>query len=238
MAPAIIFIDELDAIGREARRRPGGAADDEREQTLNQILTEMDGFSGSEGVIVIAATNRPNPRPALLRPGRFDRRVTVSPPDRPDASASSGPHTQRAPRPRGRPLPVGLAHPGHGGSRPEEPRQRGGLAPARRRAVTPATDFDRGARAVLLGAERRIAVSALERARDRLSRGRARAVGHARARRRPGQQVSIVPRGQSLGVDLPGRGAGPLRLRHRLPARAASSSRWAGVPPRISSTAT
>ena len=81
-APAIIFIDELDAIGRA---RGGGVSlggHDEREQTLNQILTEMDGFSGSEGVIVIASTNRPEVLDsALLRPGRFDRRVTVNPPD-------------------------------------------------------------------------------------------------------------------------------------------------------------
>ncbi len=81
-APAIVFIDELDAIGRS---RGGGASfggHDEREQTLNQILTEMDGFTGTEGVIVIASTNRPEVLDsALLRPGRFDRRVSVSPPD-------------------------------------------------------------------------------------------------------------------------------------------------------------
>ncbi|MDP8968547.1 MAG: ATP-dependent metallopeptidase FtsH/Yme1/Tma family protein, partial [Actinomycetota bacterium] len=84
-APAIIFIDELDAIGR-ARGGGGGGyggGNDEREQTLNQILTEMDGFTGSEGVIVLAATNRPEVLDAaLLRPGRFDRRLTVNPPDK------------------------------------------------------------------------------------------------------------------------------------------------------------
>ena len=83
-APAIIFIDELDAIGR-SRGGPGGGlgGHDEREQTLNQILTEMDGFTGSEGVIVLAATNRPEILDqALLRPGRFDRRVAVNPPDK------------------------------------------------------------------------------------------------------------------------------------------------------------
>ncbi len=81
-APEIIFIDELDAVGRA---RGGGVSvggHDEREQTLNQILTEMDGFDGSEGVVVIAATNRPEILdPALLRAGRFDRRVMVNPPD-------------------------------------------------------------------------------------------------------------------------------------------------------------
>ena len=82
VAPAIIFIDELDAIGRARGGAQSLGGNDEREQTLNQILTEMDGFTGTEGVVVLAATNRPEILdPALLRPGRFDRRVTVSPPD-------------------------------------------------------------------------------------------------------------------------------------------------------------
>jgi cell division protease FtsH len=82
VAPAIIFIDELDAIGRACGGSAAIGGHDEREQTLNQILTEMDGFTGNEGVVVLAATNRPEILdPALLRPGRFDRRVTVSPPD-------------------------------------------------------------------------------------------------------------------------------------------------------------
>ena len=89
-APAIIFIDELDAIGRA---RSGGGAiqhNDEREQTLNQILTEMDGFTAGQGVIVLAATNRPEMLDtALLRPGRFDRRVTVNPPDQAGRRPSS-----------------------------------------------------------------------------------------------------------------------------------------------------
>jgi hypothetical protein len=89
VAPAIIFIDELDAIGRAARRRHAARRHDEREQTLNQILTEMDGFTGAEGVIVIAATNRPEILDsALLRPGRFDRQVPVSPPDQVGAGSS------------------------------------------------------------------------------------------------------------------------------------------------------
>ena len=89
-APAIIFIDELDAIGRIRGGSLGGAAHDEREQTLNQILTEMDGFSGSEGVIVIAASNRAELLdPALLRHGRFDRHVPFAPPTEPGASGSS-----------------------------------------------------------------------------------------------------------------------------------------------------
>src|SRR5438477_10577354 len=82
-APSIIFIDELDAIGRSRASSATFGANDEREQTLNQILTEMDGFTQNQNVVVLAATNRPEVLdPALLRPGRFDRRVTVSPPDR------------------------------------------------------------------------------------------------------------------------------------------------------------
>ncbi|MDQ3896972.1 MAG: ATP-dependent metallopeptidase FtsH/Yme1/Tma family protein, partial [Actinomycetota bacterium] len=81
-APAIIFIDELDAIGRARGGSTSVGGHDEREQTLNQILTEMDGFDGTEGVVVLGATNRPEILdPALLRPGRFDRRLTISPPD-------------------------------------------------------------------------------------------------------------------------------------------------------------
>ncbi|MEA2136941.1 MAG: cell division protease FtsH, partial [Solirubrobacteraceae bacterium] len=98
-APAIIFIDELDAIGR-ARGGGGGfgGGHDEREQTLNQILTEMDGFTGSEGVIVLAATNRPEILDAaLLRPGRFDRRLTVNPPDKEGRAAILAIHTRSVP---------------------------------------------------------------------------------------------------------------------------------------------
>src|SRR5207244_10982260 len=82
-APSIIFIDELDAIGRSRASSATFGANDEREQTLNQILTEMDGFTPNQNVVVLAATNRPEVLdPALLRPGRFDRRGTVSAPDR------------------------------------------------------------------------------------------------------------------------------------------------------------
>ena len=98
VAPAIVFIDEIDAVGR-ARGRAGSAGGvDEREQTLNQILTEMDGFSGFEGVIVIAATNRIDVLdPALLRPGRFDRRVTVGAPDKRGRRAILAVHARDTP---------------------------------------------------------------------------------------------------------------------------------------------
>jgi cell division protease FtsH len=97
-APAIIFVDELDAIGR--RRGAGNVlgGNDEREQTLNQLLIEMDGFDSREAVIVLAATNRSDVLdPALLRPGRFDRRVTVQPPDRAGRAEILNVHTRGVP---------------------------------------------------------------------------------------------------------------------------------------------
>src|SRR6476620_9570882 len=99
-APAIIFIDELDAIGRSRSGNVGGLSggNDEREQTLNQILTEMDGFAPTDNVIVIGATNRVEVLdPALLRPGRFDRRIAVQPPDRPGRVKILQIHTRSVP---------------------------------------------------------------------------------------------------------------------------------------------
>jgi cell division protease FtsH len=97
-APAIVFIDELDAIGQARGGVVYGGANSEQEQTLNQILSEMDGFTGREGVIVLAATNRPDMLdPALLRAGRFDRRVTVAPPDKVGREAILRVHTRGVP---------------------------------------------------------------------------------------------------------------------------------------------
>ncbi len=131
-APAIIFIDELDAIGRS--RSAGGpnisGGHDEREQTLNQILTEMDGFDARSGVIVLAATNRPEILdPALLRPGRFDRRVSVQPPDRAGPRGDPPrPHPLGAAVAERRPGLAGLLDAGDGRRRPRQPGQRGGAA--------------------------------------------------------------------------------------------------------------
>ena len=126
-APCIIFIDEIDAVGRHRGAGLGGGHD-EREQTLNQLLVEMDGFESNDGVIIIAATNRPDVLdPALLRPGRFDRRIVVP---RPDVArprwASSQVHTRKVPlgdrrRPRGH----RARHARLLGRRPRVPRQRG-----------------------------------------------------------------------------------------------------------------
>ena len=154
VAPSIIFIDEIDTIGRT---RGGGASvsgHDEREQTLNQILTEMDGFTGSEGVIVIAATNRADILdPALTRPGRFDRVVSVSPPDRAGREAILGIHTREIPlAPRCGPGPGGPDDPGHDGSGSGQSRQRGRAA--RREAQAGPGDAVRPVRGAGEGAAR------------------------------------------------------------------------------------
>ena len=128
-APAIVFVDEIDAVGRQRGAGLGGG-NDEREQTLNQLLVEMDGFDDQTSVIVLAATNRPDVLdPALLRPGRFDRQVTVAFPDRAGREAIlRDPFPQDPARPvRGprahRPVDAGLLR-----RRSRQPRQRGGAA--------------------------------------------------------------------------------------------------------------
>ena len=131
-APAIVFIDELDAIGRSRTSGVAGfsGGNDEREQTLNQILTEMDGFDSATSVIVIAATNRPDVLDAaLLRPGRFDRRVAVQPPDRAGREAILRVHARGVPLgARRRPRQDRGDDAGHGRGGSRESRQRGGAA--------------------------------------------------------------------------------------------------------------
>ena len=133
-APCIIFIDEIDAVGRHRGAGLGGGHD-EREQTLNQLLVEMDGFESNDGVILIAATNRPDVLdPALLRPGRFDRRIVVP---RPDVKGRLGilrVHTKKvAAGRRRRPRDHRPRHAGFLRRRPREPGQRGGAARRPRR---------------------------------------------------------------------------------------------------------
>jgi cell division protease FtsH len=135
-APCIIFIDEIDAVGRHRGAGLGGGHD-EREQTLNQLLVEMDGFEGNEGVIVIAATNRPDVLdPALLRPGRFDRQVVVPLPDVGPRADPQGAHAQGAAGRRRRAAVIARGTPGLLRRRPRQPGQRGG-AVRRARNKTP-----------------------------------------------------------------------------------------------------
>ena len=218
-APAIIFIDELDAIGRA---RGGGAAfggHDEREQTLNQILTEMDGFTGSEGVIVLASTNRPEILDAaLLRPGRFDRRVTVNPPDKEGRRKILDVHTRNVPLAPNLHLDaIAAATPGMVGADLRNLVNEAALTAARRNHECGAGGLHR-----LAGAHR-----ARGRAEDHDLGGRARAHGlprvgpcrarHAPARRRSrAQGVHRAPRARP-GRDLPEPQRGPLRLRRRVP---------------------
>jgi cell division protease FtsH len=201
-APAIVFIDELDAVGRIRAGGMGAAAHDEREQTLNQILTELDGFAGTDGVIVLAATNRPEILdPALLRPGRFDRRIVVAPPDRAGRERILGVHTRGVPLGTGVDLEVIAATtPGMVGADLKNLVNEAALTAARRGADDlGSADFDRAVEKIVLGAERRISIPELERARTAYHEA-----GHALlSMLEPGadplRKVSIVPRGQTLG---------------------------------------
>ena len=146
-APCIIFIDEIDAVGRHRGAGLGGGHD-EREQTLNQLLVEMDGFELKDGIILIAATNRPDILdPALLRPGRFDRQIVVDRPDRDGPREDPrGAHQGQADRPRDRPRRARRADARVHRRRPRQPRQRGGAAgrPPRPQGRRPWTSSRRG----------------------------------------------------------------------------------------------
>ncbi|MET0602548.1 MAG: ATP-dependent zinc metalloprotease FtsH [Baekduia sp.] len=204
-APSIIFIDELDAIGRQ---RGGGASlggHDEREQTLNQILTEMDGFTGSEGVIVLASTNRPDVLDAaLLRPGRFDRRVTVNPPDVDGREKILEVHTRSVPLADDVDL-KGLAAttPGMVGAdlRNLVNEAALGAAKAGHKAVESA-DFYNAFEKIVLGTERRITLSHEERERTAYHEGGHALLGMLEPGADPVRKVSIVPRGRALGVTF------------------------------------
>ena len=201
-APAIIFIDELDAIGRMRGGALGGAAHDEREQTLNQILTEMDGFSGSEGVIVIAATNRAEILDgALLRPGRFDRRVVVSPPDRAGRARILEVHTRTVPLDPDVDLErVAGRTPGMVGADLKNLVNEAALVAARRSGTSLVeSDFEDAIERIVLGAERHITISDLERARTAYHEAGHALLGMLEPGADPVHKVSIVPRGQSLG---------------------------------------
>ena len=203
-APAIIFIDELDAIGRSRGAGVMGGHE-EREQTLNQILTEMDGFSGAEGVIVLAATNRPEILDvALLRPGRFDRRVAVNPPDQAGRLAILKVHTRHMPLADDVDL-EGLASssPGMVGADLKNLANEAALMAARRRHErVQLADFTDALEKILLGAERKIMLSKDERERTAYHES-----GHALlGMLEPGadtvRKISIIPRGRALGVTF------------------------------------
>ncbi|MFJ7074488.1 ATP-dependent zinc metalloprotease FtsH [Streptomyces sp. NPDC098781] len=205
VAPSIIFIDEIDTIGRV---RSGGASvsgHDEREQTLNQILTEMDGFSGSEGVIVIAATNRADILdPALTRPGRFDRVVNVSPPDRRGREAILGIHTRDIPLAEDVDL-VQLARqtPGMTGADLANLANEGALLAVKRgQERVSAADLSEALEKVQLGAERTLVMPEEDRRRTAFHESGHALLGMLQPGADPVRKITIVPRGRALGVTM------------------------------------
>ena len=202
-APCIIFIDEIDAVGRHRGAGLGGGHD-EREQTLNQLLVEMDGFEANEGVILIAATNRPDVLdPALLRPGRFDRRVVVP---RPDVKGREGilhVHTRKVPV--GTDVDIGVlarATPGFAGADLENLVNEAALLAARNnKDKVDMHDFELAKDKVMMGAERRSMIISEEEKRNTAFHE----AGHALvAKLLPGadpiHKVTIIPRGMALGL--------------------------------------
>ncbi len=205
-APAIIFVDELDAIGRSrgVGSIPGGGHD-EREQTLNQILTEMDGFTGNEGVIVLAATNRPEILDsALLRPGRFDRRVVVSPPDQRGRRQILEVHTRSVPLGKDVDLDaIASTTPGMVGADLRNLVNEAALLAARRNKTSVGrAEFSDALEKILLGAERRILISPEERERTAYHESGHALLGMLEPGADPVRKVSIIPRGRALGVTF------------------------------------
>jgi len=206
-APAIIFIDELDAVGRS--RSAGGpnisGGHDEREQTLNQILTEMDGFDPRTGVIVLGATNRPEILdPALLRPGRFDRRVAVQPPDRAGREAILRVHTRSVPlAPEVDLGALASSTPGMVGADLANLVNEAALLAARRNhdKVSP-IDLSDALERIVLGAERKVMLTEDDRRRTAYHEAGHAIVGMLTPGADPVRKVSIIPRGQALGVTF------------------------------------
>src|SRR3954454_12421321 len=205
-SPAIVFIDELDAVGR-ARSTAGGygGGSDEREQTLNQILTEMDGFGSATSVIVIGATNRIDVLDqALLRPGRFGRRVAVLPPDREGRRLILEVHTRDVPLGPDIDLDrIAATTPGMVGADLANLVNEAALLAARSdRSEVSSADFAQSLEKILLGAERKIMMTPADRRRTAYHEAGHALVGMLTAGADPVRKITIVPRGQSLGVTL------------------------------------
>ncbi len=206
-APAIIFIDELDAIGR-SRSAGGGFSSgghDEREQTLNQILTEMDGFETGDGVVVLAATNRPEILDkALLRAGRFDRRVSVQNPDKVGREMILKVHTRSVPLADGVDLEsLAAATPGMVGADLANVVNEAALIAAKREhAAVHQGDLTDALEKIVLGTERNVVQSEEDRRRIAYHEGGHAIVGMLTPGADPVRKVSIIPRGQALGVTM------------------------------------
>ncbi len=204
-APCIIFIDEIDAVGRQRGAGLGGGHD-EREQTLNQMLVEMDGFEGSEGIIVIAATNRPDVLdPALLRPGRFDRQVIVGLPDVRGRAQILKVHMRRVPiAPDVDENIIARGTPGFSGADLANLVNEAALFAARgNKRVVSMQDFENAKDKIMMGAERRSMVMTEEQKESTAYHEAGHAiVGRLVPEQDPVHKVTIIPRGRALGVTF------------------------------------
>ena len=205
VAPAIIFIDEIDTIGRARGGARAFGGHDEREQTLNQILTEMDGFSGHEGVVVLAATNRPDVLdPALLRPGRFDRQIVVHPPDHKGRVEILKVHTRKVPLAEDVDLErLAASTPGMTGADLANLVNEAALLAARRgQDVVHQRDLTDALEKVQLGTARNVVIPEAQRRRTAYHEAGHALLGMLQPGADPVRKVSIIPRGRALGVTL------------------------------------
>jgi cell division protease FtsH len=204
-SPCIIFIDEIDAVGRQRGAGLGGG-NDEREQTLNQMLVEMDGFETGQGIIVIAATNRPDVLdPALLRPGRFDRQVVVPLPDIRGREQILNVHMRKVPLGNDvKPETIARGTPGFSGADLANLVNEAALFAARRAGRTvEMSDFERAKDKIIMGAERRTMVMDDEEKRNTAYHESGHAlIGKLLPKMDPVHKVTIIPRGRALGVTM------------------------------------
>jgi cell division protease FtsH len=204
-APAIVFVDEIDAIGRSRGTGVFSGANDEREQTLNQILTEMDGFDPTTGVVVLAATNRADVLdPALLRPGRFDRRVVIQPPDKEGRKRILRVHTRSIPLADDVDLDglaattVGMV----GADLANLANEAALLAARRGHERVEMADFSDALERIVLGAERKVMMSPADRRRTAYHEAGHALTGMLTPGADPVRKISIIPRGMALGVTV------------------------------------
>jgi cell division protease FtsH len=204
-APCIIFIDEIDAVGRQRGAGMGGGHD-EREQTLNQMLVEMDGFEGSEGIIVIAATNRPDVLdPALLRPGRFDRQVMVGLPDINGRDAILKVHMRKLPIAKNvKSANIAKGTPGFSGADLANLCNEAALiAAGKNKLLVGMQEFEKAKDKIMMGAERKsMAMDEAEKEMTAYHEAGHAIVGRIVPEHDPVYKVSIIPRGRALGVTM------------------------------------
>ena len=204
-APCIIFIDEIDAVGRQRGAGMGGGHD-EREQTLNQMLVEMDGFEGSEGIIVVAATNRPDVLdPALLRPGRFDRTVTVGLPDINGRDAILKVHMRKLPVAKNvKAMDIARGTPGFSGADLANLANEAALiAAGQNKQLVGMKEFEKAKDKIMMGAERKgMVMDESEKEMTAYHEAGHAIVGRLVPEHDPVYKVSIIPRGRALGVTM------------------------------------